>query len=162
MKFFEDKSKRLGSIVRLLGLAPEYHTSDASGKQELMGKLDGVQGVHNAQNDAAYTMIALLLFILRRDELMGGTLKNLGPSDALWEAGLDRRGARGYVRPQQRHRTLETDKRNSESAEQTPFADRQRRSEEDFQKCEVEGYVPGRRSWWGAGLRSISRLLSRN
>ncbi|EMC94574.1 hypothetical protein BAUCODRAFT_158151 [Baudoinia panamericana UAMH 10762] len=56
-------SARLGPVARWLGVDPRYHNPL---------KLD-VRGVHNASNDAAYTMMVLLLYALKWHEILQGT-----------------------------------------------------------------------------------------
>ncbi|TKA27543.1 hypothetical protein B0A50_04373 [Salinomyces thailandicus] len=52
------QSLKLGSVVRYLGVDPQYFIPDAEGSQTVVG-------THNASNDAAYTMMALCLFGLQ-------------------------------------------------------------------------------------------------
>ncbi|KAK5126166.1 hypothetical protein LTR08_005018 [Meristemomyces frigidus] len=64
-------SKRLGPLVRSLGVHPQYHN-------QLKNELT-VIGTHNASNDAAYTMMALLLFAVRWGEIVNEAV--LEPGD---------------------------------------------------------------------------------
>lgn len=52
-------SGRLGMVVRQLGVDPQYVDPTSN----------SVIGTHNASNDAAYTMMVLLLYVLKWDEL---------------------------------------------------------------------------------------------
>lgn len=56
-------SARLGPLVRCLGVDPRYVEKEARRT---------VVGAHNASNDAAYTIMALLFFATRWDELVAG------------------------------------------------------------------------------------------
>jgi len=55
-------SGKLGQVVRSLGVDPKYVGTET----------DSVIGTHNASNDAAYTMMALLLYAIKWDDLIRG------------------------------------------------------------------------------------------
>ncbi|KAM0722469.1 hypothetical protein Q7P37_001910 [Cladosporium fusiforme] len=54
------KSARLGKLVNWLGIHPQYRHNDS------------IIGCHNAGNDAAYTMMALLMYAVRWEEIVPG------------------------------------------------------------------------------------------
>lgn len=64
------RSAKLGELVNWIGVHPQYEDRDT------------VFGVHNAGNDAAYTMMALLLYAVRWEQLVPGEIKPL-PAEEL-------------------------------------------------------------------------------
>lgn len=59
------RSAKLGELVNRIGVHPQYEDRDT------------VFGVHNAGNDTAYTMMALLLYAVRWEQLVPGEIKPL-------------------------------------------------------------------------------------
>lgn len=57
------KSAKLGKLVNWLGVHPQYRHDDS------------IIGCHNAGNDAAYTMMALLLYAVRWEEIVPGKVE---------------------------------------------------------------------------------------
>lgn len=56
------RSARLGKLVNWLGVHPQYRHNDT------------IIGVHNAGNDAAYTLMALLMYAVRWEQIVPGEI----------------------------------------------------------------------------------------
>jgi hypothetical protein len=67
----EIKSARLGRLVSWLGVHPQYKQNDI------------VLGCHNAGNDAAYTMMTLLMYAMRWEKFVPGEVVPLSPEEAM-------------------------------------------------------------------------------
>jgi len=79
----EIKSARLGRLVSWLGVHPQYKQNDS------------VLNCHNAGNDAAYTMMALLMYAMRWEKIVPGEVVPLSPGEAMRKGELHlRRGGR--------------------------------------------------------------------
>lgn len=63
------KSAKLGKLVNWLGVHPQYRHNDT------------IIGCHNAGNDAAYTMMALLMFAVRWEHVVPGNIVPPSPDD---------------------------------------------------------------------------------
>lgn len=95
--------KRLGNLVNQLGIPPEYLNAN-----------NGAKGVHNASNDAAYTMLAMLRMI----DICGGlTPENAKRTSAANPSSLWSRKARHGDRRRERQITNEDPRRKLETVQ---------------------------------------------
>lgn len=65
----EVRSARLGKLVNWLGVHPQYRHNDS------------IIGVHNAGNDAAYTLMALLMYAVRWEHIVPGEIVPHSPEE---------------------------------------------------------------------------------
>lgn len=138
--------RKLGHLVRRMGLDPRYISggledtrnlfANRIDRQTFLAKVEaaaGAKGLHNASNDAAYTMMAMLLFVLRWDEVARRQLRKIGSDDPLWERAL--LPPEGSV--------------DVSEVEESATGDETAAGPDTFLEW----------SWWNAALRSLGRLF---
>lgn len=108
-------SARLGRLVNWLGVHPQYRHNET------------IMGTHNAGNDSAYSMMALLLFAARWEQIVPGKIVDDEPSVEKNPLPKSSRRNRAARKP----RTTISDKRfrrNAQSASQRPLRWKRHRS----------------------------------